>query len=93
MPQDIEVLRAYARDRYRRLHNVPPERYQNGRSHPDNLEYHRKKKRDYYHRHKERLSAERKILYENKKNKNKNDPEHQTVQQIRDCPEIETNQP
>ena len=68
MGKTIEELREYARERYRRLHNVPPERFQDGRSHPDNLEYHREIKKRYYYRHKERLSLLKKEEYQKKKN-------------------------
>ena len=67
MAQTIEELRLKQRERYRRKHNVPPERYVNGRSHPDNKEYHRELKRRYYHAHKEELSEKKKVYYQMKK--------------------------
>ena len=67
MGKTIDELREYARERYRRLHNVPPERFQDGRSHPDNKDYHREVKRRYYYKHKEKLSLLKKEEYQRKK--------------------------
>lgn len=67
MAQTIEELREKQRERYRKKHNVPPERYVNGRSHPDNKEYHRELKKRYYYAHKEELSEKKKIYYQKKK--------------------------
>jgi len=67
MAQTIEQLREKQRERYRRKHNVPPERYVNGRSHPDNKEYHRELKKRYYYAHKDDLSEKKKVYYQKKK--------------------------
>jgi hypothetical protein len=67
MVKTIEELREYQRNKNRAKNNIPPERWVNGRSHPDNVEYHRELKRRYYHRHKEELSKKKKEWYERKK--------------------------
>jgi hypothetical protein len=67
MGQTIEELRAKQRERYRKKYNVPPERFKDGRSHPDNKEYHRALKKRYYYAHREELSAKKKVYYLKKK--------------------------
>lgn len=63
----IEELREIARNRYREKHNVLPEKYHNGRSHPDNIEYYRAIKLKWYYAHKEELSLKAKERYRRKK--------------------------
>lgn len=63
----IEELREIARNRYREKNNVSPERYANGRSHPDNLEYHRALKLKWYYAHKEEIAEKNRERYARKK--------------------------
>lgn len=98
MSKTLEELRQYARERYRLLNNVPPERFQDGRSHPDNKEYHREIKRRYYYRHKERLSLLKKEEYQRKKNNKNKDvsgihSQQEGVQEVEDHRDDKHDQP
>ena len=59
----IEEMRAIARERYRKKHGVTPDRYANGRSHPENREYYKQVNQRYYQKHKEAILQKKKEYY------------------------------
>lgn len=62
-----EELREYAKQYYRRKHNVPPERFVDGRSSKENREYHRDIQKRFYYKHRDQLLANKKLFYIKKK--------------------------